>query len=106
MLSLYLAPSSVLKKMDIYRKRVMWYGGSNNKKYYLVNWDSICTPKDSGGLGILNLICMNISLLTKWLWKLEKEEGLWQTIVKKYMKSKPLCVLKKARRLSILVKRP
>jgi hypothetical protein len=39
---------------------------------------------------------MNISLLTKWLWKLEMEEGLWQTIVrKKYMKGKPLCVLKK-----------
>jgi hypothetical protein len=26
---------------------------------------------------------MNISLLTKWLWKLENDEGLWQTIVKK-----------------------
>jgi hypothetical protein len=39
---------------------------------------------------------MNIGLLTKWLWKLENEEGLWQTIVnKKYMKGKPLCVLKK-----------
>jgi hypothetical protein len=51
--------------------------------------------KDKGGLGILNLRCMNISLLTKWLWKLEKEEGLWQTIVnKKYMKGKPLCILR------------
>jgi hypothetical protein len=39
---------------------------------------------------------MNISLLTKWLWKHEKEEGLWQTIVnKKYMKGKPLCILRK-----------
>jgi hypothetical protein len=105
MLSLYLAPSSVLKKMDIYRKRLLWYGGCNNKKYHQVKWDSVCTPKDSGGLCILDLRCMNISLLTKWLWKLEKDEGLWQTIVKKYMKGKPLCVLKKARRLSILVRR-
>jgi hypothetical protein len=24
--------------MDIYRKRLLWYGGSNNKKYHLVNW--------------------------------------------------------------------
>jgi len=32
MLSLYLASSSVLKKMDIYRKRLLWYEGSNNKK--------------------------------------------------------------------------
>lgn len=30
---------------------------------------------------------MNISLLCKWWWRLEKEEGLWQTIVcHKYMK--------------------
>jgi hypothetical protein len=61
-----------------------------------VNWDTVCTAKEKGGLGILNLRWMNISLLTKWLWKLENEDGLWQTIVKKkYMKGKPLCILKK-----------
>jgi hypothetical protein len=61
-----------------------------------VKWDTVCTAKDIGGLGILNLRWMNISLVTKWLWKLEKEDGLWQTIVKeKYMKGKPLSVLKK-----------
>jgi hypothetical protein len=31
MLSLYLAPSSVLKKMDIFRKRLLWNGGNNKK---------------------------------------------------------------------------
>ena len=31
---------------------------------------------------------MNISLLGKWWWKLEKEEGLWQQIIKfKYLKN-------------------
>jgi len=30
---------------------------------------------------------MNISLLCKWWWKLENEDGLWQNIVRaKYMK--------------------
>jgi hypothetical protein len=96
MLSLYLAPSAVLKKMDTFRKRFLWCGGNNIKKYHLVKWDTVCTEKNKGGFGILNLRWMNISLLTKWLWKLEMEEGLWQTIVrKKYMKGKPLCVLKK-----------
>jgi hypothetical protein len=82
--------------MDIYRKRLLWNGGSSKNKYHLVKWDTVCTAKNIGGLGILNLRWMNISLLTKWLWKLEKEDGLWQTIVKKkYMKGKPLSVLKK-----------
>jgi hypothetical protein len=26
---------------------------------------------------------MNLSLLCKWWWKLEKEEGIWQEVVKK-----------------------
>jgi hypothetical protein len=32
---------------------------------------------------------MNISLLCRWWWKLENEEGIWQEIVRhKYMKNK------------------
>jgi hypothetical protein len=38
-----------------------------NKKIHLVNWNSICTPKNQGGLGVLNLSYMNDALLTKWL---------------------------------------
>jgi len=31
---------------------------------------------------------MNVSLLCKWWWKLEHEEGIWQDIVRqKYMKN-------------------
>lgn len=34
---------------------------------------------------------MNISLLCKWWWKLENEDGLWQQIVKfKYMRKKSI----------------
>jgi hypothetical protein len=96
MLSLYRAPSSVLKKMDIYIERDFCEMMEVIKKYHLVKWDTVCTAKNIGSLGILNLRWMNISLLTKWLWKLEKEDGLWHTIVKeKYMKGKALSVLKK-----------
>jgi hypothetical protein len=41
------------------------------------------SPKDLGGLGVLNLDIMNIWLLCKWLWKLENEDGAWQNILKK-----------------------
>lgn len=35
---------------------------------------------------------MNINLLTKWWWKLETEEGIWQDIVKaKYIKDGIVC---------------
>jgi hypothetical protein len=34
-------------------------------------------------MGIKDLKRMNLSLLCKWWWKVENEEGLWQAIVKK-----------------------
>ena len=57
------------------------------KKYNLVKWETVCKSKKKGGLGVKNIRKMNISLLCKWWWKLETEEGLWQNIVKaKYIK--------------------
>jgi hypothetical protein len=45
---------------------------------------------------VLNLRLMNIGLLTKWMWKLESQDGLWQKNVKeKYVKGKHLIFIKK-----------
>jgi hypothetical protein len=58
------------------------------RKYHLVNWKTVCLPKDHGGLGVLDLEVMNIALLSKWLWKLFNEKGFWQTILEnKYLKN-------------------
>jgi hypothetical protein len=41
----------------------------------------ICkSKKKKGGLRIKNLRKMSISLLSKWWWKLERKDGLWQDI--------------------------
>jgi hypothetical protein len=41
---------------------------------------------------VKNLRKMNVSLLCKWWWALEREEGIWQDIVKlKYVKNAPTC---------------
>jgi hypothetical protein len=51
---------------------------SNGQKY--------AKAKKKGGVGIKNLTSLNISLLSKWWWKLEWEDGLWQDLVKaKYL---------------------
>jgi hypothetical protein len=53
----------------------------NGQKY-------VNTRKKKGGLGIKDIRKLNISLLCKWWWRLDKEEGLWQKIVKfKYLKN-------------------
>jgi hypothetical protein len=39
---------------------------------------------------------MNISLIAKWIWKLETSDGLWQRIVKsKYVKGKRISLVTK-----------
>ena len=63
----------------------------NKKKYHLVSWQNVCLPKDCGGLGVLDLETMNISLLCKWLWKHENTDGTWQEMLrKKYLQKQTL----------------
>jgi hypothetical protein len=77
--------------VDYYRSRFFWQGDSEKKKYQLVKWSMVCTPKDQGGLGIQDLQVKNTALLGKWLFNLLKENGMWQTLVnQKYVGSKAL----------------
>jgi hypothetical protein len=75
-MSMYLLPKTVIKKIDGTRKRFFWQGGGVKKKYHFVKWMLIVRPKKKGGLGVKDLRRMNLSLLCKWWWKLENEEGL------------------------------
>jgi hypothetical protein len=65
MLLIYKAPKSVIKKIDIFRKRLLWQGGHSQRKYHLADWNLVCSPKDQGGLGVLDLYKMNEALLAK-----------------------------------------
>lgn len=88
-MSVYLLPKTTIKRMDKIRRKFFWQGVSNKKKYHLIKWTTICRNKKKGGLGIKDLTKLNISLLCKWWCILEKDEGLWQDIVKfKYLRGK------------------
>jgi hypothetical protein len=83
MLSFLEAPKGFIKKADLHRKRMVWDEIDGKKRYHLVNWHTVCLPKDCGGLGVLDLPTMNKSLLCKWLWKLENTKGIWQQMLTK-----------------------
>lgn len=49
---------------------------------------TVCSPRETGGLGILDLEFMNIALLGKWIWNLENTDGLWQQMIRQKYLSK------------------
>ena len=68
----------------LFRSRFLWQlAGPSRKKYALLKWSKACLAKENGGLGILNLQEMNISLLLKWWWKFHNNEysALWKTVI-------------------------
>lgn len=75
-------PKWVISKIDRIRS-FLWkgerdaVGGAS-----LVKWDSVCTPKDEGGLGVLDLQAFNRALIAKWWWRLQTEpERLWAKLI-------------------------
>lgn len=50
----------VINKMDKIRRTFLWHGVSAEpKKMSLVNWSTICSPKEHGGLGVMDLEMFN-----------------------------------------------
>jgi hypothetical protein len=91
MVSFFEVPKGVLEKIDYYRSRFFWQNNNHKKKYGLSKWSILCQPKDQGGLGIMNIVIQNQCLLSKWLYKLINEKGMWQDVLRnKYMKNKPI----------------
>jgi hypothetical protein len=91
MLSFLEIPVGVRKRLDFYRSNFFWQSDEHKKKYRLSKWNILCRPKDQGGLGIEVLELKNKCLLSKWLYKLLSEEGMWQQLLcNKYLKNKTL----------------
>jgi hypothetical protein len=74
MLSFLEIPIGVRKRLDFFRSRFFWQSDGHKRKCRLTKLDVICRPKDQGGLGVEVLHLKNISLLSKWLYKLMNEE--------------------------------
>ncbi|GKE73265.1 hypothetical protein Tco_1535306 [Tanacetum coccineum] len=59
-------------------KSFLWCQGELTKGKAKVSWDTICKPKDQGGLGLKNLYIWNEVLLVKHLWNVAaKKDTLW-----------------------------
>uniref|UniRef100_A0A2N9HPK1 Reverse transcriptase domain-containing protein n=1 Tax=Fagus sylvatica TaxID=28930 RepID=A0A2N9HPK1_FAGSY len=91
-------PKSTCAKIDVIL-RDFWWGKKEDKVVlYLKAWDSICTPKSVGGLGIRRSIDMNKALLAKMGWSVAiREDKMWvKFVIAKYLKGKSFWIAKKS----------
>lgn len=63
-------PINIINMIDKICRNFLWSGPIGNQgSCHLARWEMICKPK-IGGLGIISLKIMKITLVIKWLWKL------------------------------------
>lgn len=63
-----------MKKARFLSISFFWQSDENKATYHLARWDTLCRPKDQGGLGIEDHVIKNTCLLSKWLYRLASEE--------------------------------
>ncbi|MCI35538.1 ribonuclease H protein, partial [Trifolium medium] len=63
-------PAKVWKKVVRIQREFLWGGGRGGKKISWVRWSVVCQDKKKGGLGVRDIRLVNISLLSKWHWRL------------------------------------
>jgi hypothetical protein len=79
-----LDPKGAMKDMAQLIHTFLWKEGkSNAKKFHLVNWSIVSSPKINGGMGIRYLEVVNINMGSKLLWRLIMGRKEWWKSSKK-----------------------
>ncbi|CAM8895506.1 unnamed protein product [Rhodiola kirilowii] len=80
-----LLPKKVLKAINSICARFLWSGKSTGRGCHLLDWNSACSDKKEGGLGIKNLDTMNDAMVMNQLWELNKDNlNVWSEWINAY----------------------
>lgn len=84
--NLYSMPASIRSDIDRIRRCFFWgddlKGVDTKRKLHLINWETLCLPKNAGGLNIGIMKLKNGAMLAKWLWRLYTERGrMWNELM-------------------------
>ena len=81
-LSLFTIPVVVADRLERIQRNFLWGSSEECFKHSLVAWEKVCSPLESGGLGVRNLVHFNQALLGKWLWRFGLEgTHLWCRVI-------------------------
>lgn len=78
-----LIPASMCEEAEKLCRDFMWGSTANTRRCHLIAWDSLCKPKDEGGLGFHNLRTLNKAHMMKLVWSMiSNPDKLWVRIMK------------------------
>ncbi|KAL4204695.1 hypothetical protein AMTRI_Chr01g133270 [Amborella trichopoda] len=85
-MSLINMPASVVRKIEKMMRDFLWGSYGDSRKFHLLRWERVCTPKKEGGLWIRHVRFVNQALLCKWWWRsIHFNDHLWyQVLLSKY----------------------
>ncbi|CAM8892705.1 unnamed protein product [Rhodiola kirilowii] len=86
-LSILPVPKTIIKGLERLMRNFLWDRGTSQRHHW-VNWETICTPKDEGGLGLRQLLDVKQCLLSKLAWNFLENKSLWANYARdKYLHS-------------------
>lgn len=77
-------PEYTLQTINKISHNFLWGSTTSKRKLHNVNWKQVCKPLHQGGLGILDAILRNLSLIMSLAWRFSQDNNnlLWVTILR------------------------
>ncbi|CAL1367787.1 unnamed protein product [Linum trigynum] len=77
-----LLPASVCDTIDRKIRWFVWGSQVGKRKVHLISWETICKPKNQGGLGLRTAKSLNLAYMVKLAWHvLNNEKDLWVRVL-------------------------
>ncbi|XP_042514311.1 uncharacterized protein LOC122088975 [Macadamia integrifolia] len=80
--SVYWWPSPLIRNLEKWMRNFIWTGEIDSSKATTVKWDTICKPKEEGGLGIRRLREVNMTLIAKLAWSIKAEDSQLSSLLR------------------------
>ena len=86
----FLLPQEVIQRVTNICRNFLWEGSDTYSRAPYIAWDTVCTSRKQGGLGVKNLLLWNQASIAKLVWDIaRKKDCLWiQWIHGRYLKGK------------------
>jgi len=81
-LSFFKAPACIISSIESIFNCFFFWGCEEVRKISWINWDTICSKKEDGGLEVWRIREFNLALLGKWCWRMRVENrSLWYRVL-------------------------